>query len=77
MDVLEDVVLVAVVMGGESTHPKHPIKKICVIHLHLDLRCSFVEVGGRSRQRLQGFFGAFAGIFLRLFTDYAPPARAG
>ncbi len=49
VDVFVDVVPVAVAMGGESTHQRQSIKKICVIHLHLDLRSSFVEAGGRSR----------------------------
>jgi hypothetical protein len=35
---LEDVVPVAVAMGGESTHPRRAIKKMSPIHLDLNLR---------------------------------------
>jgi hypothetical protein len=33
VEVLEDVVPVAVAMGGESTHPGRSIKKKSIIHL--------------------------------------------
>jgi hypothetical protein len=39
VEVLEDVVPVAVAMGGESTHRGRVMKEICRIHLYLDLRC--------------------------------------
>jgi len=41
-----DVVPVAVVMGGESTHQPPPIKTSARIHLHLDLRSSDIEPAG-------------------------------
>jgi hypothetical protein len=39
VEVLEDVVPVAVAMGGESTHQRRAIKEMCRIHLYLKLRC--------------------------------------
>jgi hypothetical protein len=39
VEVLEDVVPVAVVMGGESTHQRESIKEMWRIHLYLNLRC--------------------------------------
>jgi hypothetical protein len=52
---LEDVVPVAVAMGGESTHRRETIKEKSRIHLHLNLSFSCVEAGGWSRACLQGF----------------------
>src|ERR1039458_8023319 len=42
----EDVVLVAVVMGGESTHQRQAIKTRPRIHVYLNLRLTDVEAGG-------------------------------
>src|SRR5579872_2359182 len=55
VELLEDVVPVAVAMGGESTHQRRAIKKMSLIHLYLKLRCRCIEVGGWSRAGLQGF----------------------
>jgi hypothetical protein len=38
MEEFEDVARVAVVMGGESTHQREPIKATPRIHLHLNFR---------------------------------------
>jgi hypothetical protein len=38
VEVFEDVVPVAVAMGGESTHQRRSIKKKSIIHLKLRLR---------------------------------------
>jgi len=43
----EDVVRVAVAMGGESTHQRVTIKANLLIHLYLDLRCRRIEAAGR------------------------------
>src|ERR1700694_3264827 len=58
MEAFVDVVRVAVVMGGESTHRRPAIKTKARIHLDLDLRSTHIEPGGRSRACLQGFFPA-------------------
>src|SRR6185437_9946932 len=55
---LEDVVLVAVAMGGESTHPRQSIKANSLIHLHLRLRCRRIEPAGRSRRVFTSISGA-------------------
>jgi hypothetical protein len=47
MEEFVDVVLVAVAMGGESTHTQQPIKAKSRIHLHLKLRWSRIEPAGR------------------------------
>jgi hypothetical protein len=52
----EDVVRVAVAMGGESTHQRVTIKANPLIHLYLDLRWRRIEAAGRSG-------GLFAGVF--------------
>jgi len=56
IEVFADVVPVAGVMGGESTHPETTIKKNRPIHLNLKLRYRNIEVSGWSR-------GEFAGVF--------------
>src|SRR5664279_477663 len=61
VDVFEDVVPVAVTMGGESTHQRQTIKEKRPIHLYLNLRSRCIEVGGWSRARLQGFWAPFRG----------------
>jgi hypothetical protein len=55
--VAEDVIRVAVAMGGESTHRRATIKTKALIHLHLDLRSTHIEPGGRCSACLQGFSG--------------------
>src|SRR6202011_2894563 len=49
MEAFEDVVRVAVVMGGESTHQRPAIKTSPRIQVDLYLRSNHVEHGGRSR----------------------------
>src|ERR1039458_6441007 len=56
VEVFEDVVPVTVAMGGESTLQRPAIKRKSRIHLYLNLRGRWIEVGGWSR-------GAFAGVF--------------
>jgi hypothetical protein len=51
---LEDVVRVAVAMGGESTHQRVSIKPNPLIHLYLDLRSRRIEAPGRSRPVFAG-----------------------
>jgi hypothetical protein len=63
--VLEDVVLVAVAMGGESTHTKAAIKAKCRIRLKLNLRCRRVEPAGR-----------WLGEFATVFTSSKRPSAA-
>jgi hypothetical protein len=46
MELWEDVVRVAVAMGGESTHQRPAIKTNSRIHLDLNLRSSQIEAGG-------------------------------
>src|SRR5664280_1879883 len=73
VDVFEDVVPVAVTMGGESTHQRQTIKEKCPIHLYLNLRSRCIEVGGWSRARLQGFWAPFRGR--RTLAAKGPPRQ--
>ena len=57
-----DVVPVAVTMGGESTHQRPTMTRKHRIHLHLDLRFSYVEAGGWSRRVFAGVFTLFLTI---------------
>jgi hypothetical protein len=57
VEVFVDVLPVAVTMGGESTDPRAPIKKIHRIHLDLRLRCRGIEAAGRSEPMFAGVLG--------------------